>query len=170
MVLNLPPTDWIMIMTNKVKTITYQAIEVGQKACIERTITENDILLFAAVSGDNNPVHLNPEYAATTNFKQPIAHGMLSGAYISAAMACKLPGPGAVYLSQNLEFLRPVYIGDELKVEIEVLEKLPKNKVRLATNIYNQRNKRIVTGEALALLSDESVEVEMAELPKASIA
>lgn len=156
-------------MTEKIQTITYDAIEIGQKATIERNITKDDILLFAAVSGDNNPLHLNPEYAATTNFKQTIAHGMLSGAFISAAMACKLPGPGAIYLSQSLEFLRPVYIGDNLRIEVEVLEKLPKNRVKLSTNIYNQRNKRIVTGDALALLPDNSVEVEMSTLPKAII-
>lgn len=156
-------------MPDKINTITYAAIEVGQKATIERTVEDKDILLFAAVSGDNNPIHLNADYAATTNFKQPIAHGMLSGAFISAVMACHLPGPGSIYLTQSLEFLRPVFIGDKLTIEIEVLEKLPKNKIRLATCIYNQRNKRVVAGEATALLADESQPVIMAELPKVTI-
>lgn len=156
-------------MPKHVNTITYNAIEVGQKATIERVVSDKDILLFAAVSGDNNPIHLDANYAATTQFKQPIAHGMLSGAFISAAMACHLPGPGCIYLTQTLEFLRPVYVGDCLRIEIEVLEKLPKNKIRLATYIYNQRNKRIVAGEATALIPDESFSVIMAELPKATI-
>lgn len=156
-------------MPDKINTITYAAIEVGQKATVERTVEDKDILLFAAASGDNNPIHLNADYAAATSFKQPIAHGMLSGAFISAAMACHLPGPGSVYLTQSLEFLRPVYAGDTLRVEIEVLEKLPKNQIRLATRIFNQRNKRIVTGEATALLPDESQQVVMAKLPKVTI-
>lgn len=156
-------------MSEKIQTITYGAVEVGQKVSIERTVEEKDILLFAAASGDNNPVHLNAEYAATTSFKKPIAHGMLSGAFISATMACNLPGPGSIYLTQSLEFLRPVYAGDTLRVEIEIVEKLPKNQIRLTTRIFNQRNKRIVTGEATALLPDESVQVEMADLPKVTI-
>lgn len=156
-------------MAENIQTITYDAITVGQKATIERQVEEKDILLFAAVSGDNNPVHLNPEFAATTNFKEPIAHGMLSASFISAAMACNLPGPGSIYLTQTLEFLRPVYAGDTLRIEIEVLEKLPKNKVRLATKVFNQKNKRILEGEATALLSDESKVVKMSVLPKAVI-
>ncbi|MFD1261186.1 MaoC family dehydratase [Entomomonas asaccharolytica] len=156
-------------MPNIIQTITYDAIEVGQKATIERNVEEKDILLFAAASGDNNPVHLNAEYAATTNFKKPIAHGMLSAGFISAAMACHLPGPGSVYLTQTLEFLRPVHAGDTLRIEIEVLEKLPKNQVRLSTKVFNQRNKRIVVGDATALLPNESVAIEMAELPKVAI-
>lgn len=157
-------------MSKKIQTITYDAIEVGQKASNERQVEKKDILLFAAVSGDNNPVHLNETFAATTSFKEPIAHGMLSASFISATMACALPGPGSIYLTQSLEFLRPVYVGDTLRIEIEVLEKLPKNKVRLSTKVFNQRNKRIVDGEATALLPDESQFVEMSELPKVNIA
>lgn len=157
-------------MSKQIQTITYDAIEVGQKASTERHVEKDDILLFATVSGDNNPVHLNEAFAATTSFKEPIAHGMLSASFISATMACSLPGPGSVYLTQSLEFLRPVYIGDTLRIEIEVLEKLPKNKVRLATKVFNQRNKRIVDGEATALLPNESQLIEMSELPKATIA
>lgn len=156
-------------MSNRTQTITYDAIDIGQKVVIERMVEEQDILLFAIASGDNNPVHLNAEYAATTSFKKPIAHGMLSAGFISATMACHLPGPGSIYLTQTLEFLRPVYAGDTLRIEIEVLEKLPKNQVRLSTKVFNQRNKRIVTGEATALLPDESIEIEMAQLPKVNV-
>lgn len=156
-------------MAENIQTITYGAITVGQKATIERLVEEKDILLFAAASGDNNPVHLNPDFAATTNFKKPIAHGMLSASFISAAMACNLPGPGSIYLTQTLEFLRPVYAGDTLRIEIEVLEKLPKNKVRLSTKVFNQKNKRILEGEASALLPDESQLVKMSALPHVTI-
>ena len=86
----------------------YSALEVGQKANFEKTIEERDIQLFAAMSGDRNPVHLDAEYAAGTLFKERIAHGMLSGALISAAVACTLPGPGTIYLGQTMKFLRPV--------------------------------------------------------------
>jgi 3-hydroxybutyryl-CoA dehydratase len=95
-------------------------LSVGDAAERTITITEAAIEAFAAVSGDHNPVHLDQAYAETTVFRGRIAHGMLSAAYISALLAGELPGPGAVYLSQSLEFLRPVRIGDALTVKVEV--------------------------------------------------
>ena len=92
----------------------YEALEVGQTASYSKTVEERDILLFAAVSGDHNPVHLDAEYAATTMFKERIAHGMFSGALISAAVACTLPGPGTIYVGQQMSFQKPVKLGDTL--------------------------------------------------------
>ena len=123
---------------SQVQNIPYAELEVGQKAEYTSSIAERDLQLFAAVSGDRNPVHLDAAYAATTQFKERIAHGMLSGALISAAIATVLPGPGTIYLGQTLRFTRPVKLGDNLKVELEVLEKLPKNRVRMATRVFNQ--------------------------------
>lgn len=149
--------------------IPYEALEVGQKASVSRTIEERDLLLFAEVSGDRNPVHLDAEYAAKSVFREQIAHGMLSGALISAAIACELPGPGSIYLGQTLSFNKPVKLGDTLKVEIEVLEKLPKNRVRLATRVSNQNDEQVVDGEAEVLAPKKALSIELSTLPPVTI-
>ena len=103
------------------------------------------------MSGDRNPVHLDAEFAAGTLFKERIAHGMFSGALISAAVACTMPGPGTIYLGQTMKFTRPVKINDTLTVRLEILEKLPKNRVRIATRVFNQNDELVVDGEAEVL-------------------
>ena len=140
----------------------YEELTVGQQATFTKAVTEKDILMFAAVSGDANPVHLDAEFAATTMFKERIAHGMFSGALISAAIACELPGPGSIYLGQELTFTRPVKLGDTLTVELEVLEKLPKGRVRIATRVVNQEGKAVVEGEAKVLAPNEKLSLELA--------
>ncbi|WP_312486313.1 MaoC family dehydratase [Stutzerimonas nitrititolerans] len=147
----------------------YSALEVGQKASFEKTIGERDIQLFAAMSGDRNPVHLDAEFARGTLFKERIAHGMLSGALISAAVACTLPGPGTIYLGQTMRFARPVRIGDTVTVHVEILEKLPKNRVRVGTNVTNQNGELVVEGEAEVLAPRRAETVELKELPPISI-
>lgn len=147
----------------------YSALEVGQKASFEKTIGERDIQLFAAMSGDRNPVHLDAEFARGTLFKERIAHGMLSGALISAAVACSLPGPGTIYLGQTMRFARPVKIGDTITVHVEILEKLPKNRVRVGTNVSNQNGELVVEGEAEVLAPRRAETVELKELPPISI-
>lgn len=149
----------------QVTNIPYDNLEVGQQASLERTVEERDIQLFAAVSGDNNPVHLDAAFAAETMFKERIAHGMFSGALISAAIACELPGPGTIYLGQQLKFTRPVKLGDQLTVELEVLEKLAKGRVRLATRVSNQAGELVVDGEAEVLAPREALSIELPELP-----
>lgn len=153
-------------MSKTATSHSYAQLEPGQSVTIERQVNEQDILMFAAVSGDCNPVHLDAGYAAQTSFKERIAHGMLSGAMISAAIALHLPGPGSVYLGQQLDFLRPVKIGDVLTIELKVLEKLPKNQVRIATNIYNQAGKVLVRGEAKVLAPAQEQSVQLPELPE----
>ena len=106
---------------SQVTNFTYDALEVGQKASFSTLVEERHVQLFAAVSGDRNPVHLDAEYAAGTMFKERIAHGMFTGALISAAIACEMPGPGSIYLGQQLRFTRPVKLGDTLTVELEIL-------------------------------------------------
>lgn len=103
-------------MSTTAHSIAYDDLCVGQTASQTHDVNETDLQMFAAVSGDNNPVHLDETFAATSRFKERIAHGMFTGALISAAIACKLPGPGSVYLSQQLGFMRPVKIGDTLEV------------------------------------------------------
>ncbi|MCP1622961.1 MaoC family dehydratase [Pseudomonas nitroreducens] len=152
-----------------VQNVPYDELEVGQKANFQSSVTERDIQLFAEVSGDRNPVHLDAAYAATTQFKERIAHGMLTGALISAAIATTLPGPGTIYLGQNLSFTRPVKLGDELTVELEVLEKLPKNRVRISTVVLNQDGKAVVKGEAEVMAPTEKLNIELPALPPITI-
>jgi acyl dehydratase len=149
----------------QVRNFPYDTLEVGQQARLQRTVEERDIQLFAAVSGDRNPVHLDAEYAAASLFKERIAHGMFSGALISAAIACELPGPGTIYLGQQLKFTRPVKLGDQLTLELEVLEKLAKGRVRLATRVSNQAGELVVDGEAEVLAPREALSIELPELP-----
>lgn len=147
----------------------YEALEVGQTAHYTRTVGERDIQLFAEVSGDRNPVHLDAEYAATSMFRERIAHGMFSGALISAAVACELPGPGTIYVGQSMRFTAPVKLGDTLTVRLEILEKLPKFRVRVATQVFNQHDEMVVDGEAEIIAPRKALTVELAELPPITI-
>lgn len=147
----------------------YDNLSLGQKAQLQKTVTDEHIKLFAAVSGDCNPVHLDADFAANSQFKERIAHGMFTGALISAAIACELPGPGSIYLGQTLRFTRPVKIGDALTVELEILEKLPKNRVRIATRVFNQTGKQVVDGEAEVLAPSVQQTLTMPALPQVSI-
>ena len=127
-------------------------LRVGMSATFAKTITEADIVLFAAVSGDNNAVHVNAEYAATTIFKTRIAHGMLSASVLSAAIANKLPGPGSIYLSQNLRFVAPVRAGDTVHAVIVVKEIVSeRSRVLLGTDC-TVNGVVVISGEALVLL------------------
>ncbi|MCY1260208.1 (R)-specific enoyl-CoA hydratase [compost metagenome] len=153
----------------QVQNVTYEELEVGQKASFQRAIGEREIQLFAEVSGDRNPVHLDADYAAGTLFKERIAHGMLSGALISAAIATTLPGPGSIYIGQTLSFTRPVKLGDSLTVELEVLEKLPKNRVKVATRVFNQNGEMVVDGAAEVLAPKQKLDIELPALPPITI-
>ncbi|OYW26683.1 MAG: (R)-hydratase [Caulobacter sp. 12-67-6] len=127
-------------------------LSVGQSADLVRTVGEADIIAFAAVTGDNNPVHLDADYAATTSFGERIAHGMLSAGYISAVIGTQLPGPGAIYLSQALRFKRPVKIGDEVTARATITEiDEAKARVTLAT-VCLVNGKPVVEGEALIMV------------------
>jgi 3-hydroxybutyryl-CoA dehydratase len=107
---------------------------VGMTARYARTITEADLVLFAGISGDSNPVHMNQTYALSTPFKGRIVHGMLSASFLSTAIATKLPGPGSIYVSQNLKFRAPVRIGDTVEARVTVSEIMrEKNRVILRT-------------------------------------
>ena len=127
-------------------------LTVGQSAELVRTVTEADIVAFAAVTGDNNPVHLDADYAATTSFGERIAHGMLSAGYISAVLGTTLPGPGAIYLSQSLAFKRPVKIGAEVvaRVTVTAIDEA-KARVTLDTTCL-VGGKAVVGGEAVVMV------------------
>jgi 3-hydroxybutyryl-CoA dehydratase len=127
-------------------------LSVGQSAEISHTVTDQDIRAFAAVSGDNNPVHLDEAYAAATPFKTRIAHGMLSAGYISAVLGNRLPGPGAIYISQTMNFKRPVRIGDEVKTRATVSAiDAERARVTLAT-VCEVAGKAVVEGEAVVMV------------------
>jgi len=113
---------------NDIHGYFFEDLKVGLTASFGRTVTEADIVLFAGVSGDTNPIHINQEYAATTMFKGRIAHGILSAAFISCVLGTKLPGPGAVYVAQSLRFKAPVRIGDTVVATVEIIELLPDRK------------------------------------------
>jgi 3-hydroxybutyryl-CoA dehydratase len=122
------PKDKVDQAMSDLQGYYFEDISVGQTATYAKTVTETDIVLFAGISGDTNPVHLNEEFAATTMFKGRIAHGMLSAGFISTVFGTKLPGPGCIYLSQNLKFKAPVKIGDTVVAKVEVLEVFPEKK------------------------------------------
>jgi len=122
---------------------------IGAQATRVHTTTEANIVRFADLSGDRNPVHLDDEYAARSPFGKRIAHGFLTGAYISAVLGMDLPGPGSIYLGQTLKFLAPVYIGDTITVNVEVIGlREEKRLVTLRTDCTNQKGVIVLTGEA----------------------
>lgn len=125
-------------------------LKVGDSAKFTKTVSETDIYLYAGVSGDFNPAHINEGYAKETFFKTRIAHGMLPAGFISAVIGMKLPGPGTIYLDQSLKFLAPVRIGDTVTARVEVKEIMTKkNKVRLKTTCTNQDEIIVLEGEAV---------------------
>jgi acyl dehydratase len=133
----------------------YEEIKVGDRAVLQRRITGEDIEKFAEVTGDKNPVHLDEEYAKASFFGRRIAHGMLTAGLISNLLGNVLPGPGTVYLRQELKFLAPVYPGDTIEAGVEVLEKNDAKKIlRLKTSCRNQEGKAVLEGEALVMLRE----------------
>ncbi len=146
--------------------VTIDEIEIGQKATYSKTCTADDINLFATVSGDVNPVHLSDEFAATTPFGKRIAHGMYTGALVSAALALELPGPGTIYMGQEIKFKAPVFIGDTITVELEV-ETIRADKaiVGLLCNCINQEGKIVASGKATVMAPKEKVSLEAPALP-----
>lgn len=130
----------------------FEDIELDMEAVFVKTVTEADIITFADISGDKNPVHLDAAYAARTMFKDRIAHGMLTAGYISAVFGMQLPGPGAIYISQTLNFKGPVRIGDEVISKVRVLELFPaKRRVRFEC-LCTVAGKSVLEGEAMLMV------------------
>ena len=128
-------------------------LRVGDAAEMAKTVTDADIVLFAGITGDFNPVHVDAVAAERSMFGSRVAHGMLSAGFISAVLGMRLPGPGSVYLSQSLRFTKPVRIGDTVTARVEVLEIIAaKRRVRLATMCRNQNGEVVVEGEALVMV------------------
>ncbi|MEM7443405.1 MAG: MaoC family dehydratase [Pseudomonadota bacterium] len=127
-------------------------LTVGMSASFQKTVTEADIVLFAGVSGDTNPVHINEEYAKTTFFKGRIAHGMLSAAYISTVLGTRLPGPGAVYVAQNLRFRAPVRAGDTVTARVVVAEIFLEKRRALMNTSVSVGDTVVIDGNATLML------------------
>lgn len=126
-----------------------QDISIGDSASFSKTVSECDIYLYAGISGDMNPAHIDEAYSRDTFFKRRIAHGMLSAGFISAVIGTRLPGPGTIYVSQQLNFRAPVGIGDTVTATVEVVEKLEaRNRIRLKTVCVNQKGLTVIDGEA----------------------
>ncbi|MEQ9815774.1 MAG: MaoC family dehydratase [Azospirillaceae bacterium] len=125
---------------------------IGMSASFQRTVTEADIVLFAGVSGDTNPVHINEEYAKRSFFKGRIAHGMLGAAYISTVLGTKLPGPGAVYIGQNLRFKAPVRPGDTVTARVEVREIIPEKHRAIMQTMVMVGDRTVIDGDATVML------------------
>ena len=124
-------------------------LQVGEAAEFAKTVAESDIYLYAGVTGDFNPAHINEVYAQGTFFKTRIAHGMLAAGFISAILGTRLPGPGTIYIRQELNFLAPVRIGDTITARVEVAEIIAEQKrVRLKTTCVNQDGTVVLDGEA----------------------
>jgi 3-hydroxybutyryl-CoA dehydratase len=129
------------------------SFQIGKQASFSKTVTESDVTTFAGLIGDFNPIHVDAEYARKSRFGQRVAHGMFTGGLISAVLGNKLPGPGAIYLSQQIEFLAPVFIGDTITATVEVVAWRPEKRiVTLKTDAYNQAKKQVVTGKAVLLV------------------
>jgi 3-hydroxybutyryl-CoA dehydratase len=126
-------------------------LQVGQTAEFTKTVTEADVVMFAGITGDLNPAHIDQVWAESSRFGGRIAHGMLSASFISTVLALKLPGPGTIYLSQSLRFTGPVKIGDTVTARVEVAEVMPKRRVRLITTVRTHDGTQVIDGEAVVL-------------------
>lgn len=145
---------------------TFDEIVVGDEASVTRTLSEEDIQLFALVSGDVNPAHLDPDYAATDVFHRVIAHGMWGGGLISAVLGTRLPGPGSIYISQSLRFSRPVDLGDTITAHVRVAEKRPEEcSILLDCRCVNQKGEEVITGEAEVRAPREKISRPRIALP-----
>lgn len=127
---------------------------IGQTAFLTRRFTEENVRLFAAVTGDNNPIHLDVEYARNTYFRKRIVHGMFVSSLISSVLGNQLPGAGSVYLYQDMKFVAPVYLEDEVTVRVEVIDwDSKRGRIKLSTEVFNQEKKLVVRGVAKLVLS-----------------
>jgi acyl dehydratase len=149
---------------------TFDEIAVGDSASIRRQVTWRDIELFAVVSGDINPAHLDADFAKDDRFHGIIAHGLLGGALISAVLGTKLPGPGTIYLGQDLKFLKPVRPGDTIEATLTVSGKdAAKKTVTLDCRCVNQAGQDVITGHALVIAPAEKIRRPAPDLPDVEI-
>jgi acyl dehydratase len=158
------------LLMDSLENITYSEIKLGDTCQYSKTLTEKDLILFAATSGDVNPVHLDEDFATQSMFKERIAHGMWSGSLVSATLATVMPGPGTIYLNQSLKFLRPVKLGDTLSVRLTAKEKDDEKKtVLFDCEVDNQKEQKVVVGDALVIAPTEKVILDRPSLPEITL-
>ncbi|MCB5160331.1 MaoC family dehydratase [Marinomonas algarum] len=136
---------------------TLEQLTIDQQIEYRKTVTQTDVQAFAEITGDTNPVHLDAEFAATTSFGQPIAHGMLTAGFISAAIGTQLPGPGCIYLEQTLKFRAPVFIGQEVVTTITVADMNIRRRRATLKTVCECDGKVVVTGEATIMIPAKDV-------------
>lgn len=157
-------------MNRFIENKTFDEIHIGDTASLERTLTFKDIQLFAVMSGDVNPAHVDAEYAEHDMFHKIIAHGMWGGSLISTVLGTQLPGPGTIYLAQSFKFLRPVGIGDTITVQVVVREKDPeKHRIILDCVCMNQLGKEVIVGVAEVIAPTEKIKRPRVHLPKVTV-
>lgn len=154
---------------DKLENCTYEELQIGDSAHYQRLCSEQDIILMAATSGDENPIHLDAEFAEQSQFGGRIAHGIWTGSLVSAAVGLYLPGPGTIYLRQEFNFKRPVMLGDSLTATVTVAEKRDKNQVLLNVLVVNQKNKTVLDGTSLVIAPTEKVVVGRPQMPTINI-
>ena len=152
MILNIDPS------TDVLENHPFDSIHVGDGASLVRLVTNRDIQLFAAVSGDVNPAHVDALYAKSSHFHGIIAHGMLGASLISTVLGTRFPGPGTIYLGQSLRFLKPVRVGDTLTVTATVRSIAPHHRLTLATTCVNQDGETVIDGEAEVMAPIEKLQ------------
>lgn len=156
--------------TNMIENRPFDELRLGDEASLVRTLGSADIELFAVMSGDVNPAHVDQEYARGDIFHKVIAHGMWSGTLISTVLGTMLPGPGTIYLSQSLRFLHPIGVGDTVTVSAEVVELHPeRHRVKLACRVVNQNDELLVTGMAEVIAPTEKICRPRIELPEVTL-
>lgn len=156
--------------TGFIENRTYDEIQVGDSAHMQRVVRPADVQLFALLSGDVNPAHMDPEYARGTMFGDVIAHGMFGGALISAVLGMQLPGPGTIYVSQQLRFRRPVRLGDVLEVVLTCSAKSDeKKRVTLDCVVTNQEGEAVIKGEAEVIAPTQKVRRPRPALPSVAL-
>ncbi|MGO4939904.1 MaoC family dehydratase [Fundicoccus sp. Sow4_D5] len=128
--------------------MTHSPFTVGQSASFTKTVTETDVVLFAGISGDLNPAHVDEVSAKQSMFKGRVAHGILGASFISAVLGMQLPGPGSIYLSQDLKFLKPIYFNDTVTATVTIKEIDRRGRITLDTSLTNQDGKQLISGEA----------------------
>lgn len=152
------------------ENVIFDEISIDQTATYSKTLSEEDLILFAKVSGDVNPVHLDEEFAKNTPFKTRIAHGIYTGSLVSAALATVLPGPGTIYLGQSLRFKAPVRVGDTITITMKVIKKREDRKfVTLDCEALNQEGETVMVGTAEVIAPTEKVVIEAPTLPDINI-
>lgn len=155
---------------NVIENRTFDEIAIGDSASLSRTLSKDDIALFAVMSGDVNPAHLDESYAETDTFHRIIGHGMWGGALVSAVLGTRLPGPGTIYLGQDLRFVKPVGLGDTITATVTAKEKRPdKHIVIFDCRCVNQRGEEVITGTAVTMAPTEKIRRPRVTLPEVQL-